>query len=478
MILLFFLAIPLLAAPIVWFSGERFSRIASIVLSLGQALFTMFLWNQVLSFPERFNIDLPWIESPVIHFALTMDGLSYLMLVLTNVLFPFIILTVTPKYTEGRPLLYALMFFMLFALNGVFMAADGFLYYVFWEMALIPIYFIVMLWGGENRMRITFTFFLYTLAGSLFMLLALIYLYQKSGSFALSSLYAVQLTQWEQIGCFLCFFIAFAIKIPIFPFHTWQADTYSNAPVFGSVLLSAIMLKMGTYSILRWLLPLFPLANKVLIPYVIVLCVIGVIYASVIAIYQQHLKRLVAYSSMAHVGLLAAGIFSLTPTGMIGSVLQMLAHGVNVLALFYIVELIYRRTGSFTISDLGGIRQSAPILTTVFLIVVLANVAFPLTNAFVGEFMLLYGIFSYNTILGIFAGLSVILGAVYMLRMFQYVMLGPDKVRIQPVDDLSISELLYFLPLLFIIFFTGIYTTPLTDMTRSAIDVIYAYATR
>lgn len=476
---LLLLFIPLLAVPLVWLAGERFTRSAALLFSLVQTGLTLFFWGQIQCNPEQFIVNYNWIQYPSIQFYLTLDGLSYLMLVLTNGLFPFIVLAVDNQRTVGKPLLYALMFVMLFAMNGVFMAMDGFLYYVFWEMALIPIYFIAMLWGGENRMRVTFTFFLYTLAGSLFMLFGFIYLYQKAGSFSLQALYSLELSRLEQIVCFLCFFLAFAIKIPIFPFHTWQADTYSVAPLAGTMLLSAIMLKMGTYSVLRWLLPLFPEANAVLIPYIIVLCVIGVIYASVIAIYQDHAKRLVAFSSMGHVGLLAAGIFSLTYTGISGSVLQMLAHGVNVLALFYVVELIYRRTGTYSISAMGGIRQTAPILTTVFILVLLASVAFPLTNAFVGEFMLLYGIFSYNTILGLVAGVSVVLGAVYMLRMFQRIMLGPDKViGDHAVTDLSFSEWVFFVPIIIIIFLTGLYTTPLTDMARPALEIIYAYATR
>ena len=371
---------------------------------------------------------------------------------------------------------------MQFALIGVFAASDGFLFYIFWELALIPIYFIALLWGEgrdkEFRNRAIFKFFIYTLGGSLFMLLAFIYLYLKAGTFDIHALYNLSLTQNEQLYIFLGIFIAFAIKVPIVPFHTWQPETYKETPSAGTMLLAGIMLKMGLYGLLRWLLPIVPLGVAIATPYVIVLCVIGVVYGSIIAIQQTNLKKLLAYSSLAHVGLIAAGIFTLTKEGFEGSVIQMVSHGINVIALFFAAEIIYQRTGTFEIEKLGGIRSIAPKFSTSFLIVVLAAVALPLTNSFIGEFLLLFGIYEYNTWLSVVAGLTIILGAVYMLRMYQNVMLGPSNDNTAGFTDLSWSELAVFVPVIAAIFILGVYPKPVLHIIQPALDNILTYSLR
>ncbi len=310
------------------------------------------------------------------------------------------------------------------------------------------------------------------------MLLAFIWLYLKAGSFDINALYKLNLTQPEQILVFLGFFIAFAIKVPIFPFHTWQPETYKEAPSAGTMLLAGIMLKMGLYGLLRWLLPIVPMGVALATPYVLVLCVIGVVYGSVIAIRQADLKRLLAYSSLAHVGLIAAGIFTLTKEGFEGSVIQMVSHGINVVGLFFAAEIIYQRTGTFEIAKLGGIRNVAPKFSTAFMIVVLAAVALPLTNSFIGEFLLLYGVYEYNTILSLFAGLTIILGAVYMLRMYQNVMLGETNPTTIGFTDLHWSELAVFVPIIIAIFVIGIYPAPILHIIQPALDSILTSSLR
>jgi NADH-quinone oxidoreductase subunit M len=294
----------------------------------------------------------------------------------------------------------------------------------------------------------------------------------------LKDLYALDLSTPEQIWIAAAFFLAFAIKIPVFPFHTWQADTYKEAPTVGTMLLAGIMLKMGLYSLLRWLLPVVPHGVIALNPVLITLSVIGIVYGSIIAIQQSDLKRLLAYSSFAHVGLIAAGVFSLTIEGFQGAVVQMLAHGINVVGAFFAGEIILRRTGTLEISKLGGIRNVAPKFATVFIIVVLASVALPTTNAFIGEFLLLFGVFEYNTWLSIVAGLTIILGAVYMLKMYQRTMLGETNDLTAGFTDLKMSELSVFVVLIAAIFVCGVYPKPIMEIAGPALDNILKYTLR
>jgi NADH-quinone oxidoreductase subunit M len=363
---------------------------------------------------------------------------------------------------------------MQFALLGVFMAMDGLLYYIFWELALIPIYFIALRWGGVNRAPVTLKFFIYTLAGSLLMLFGFImlYWYNPNHSFDIRDLYNTQISSYNQSWLFWMFFIAFAIKIPIVPFHTWQPDTYKEAPTQGTMLLSGIMLKMGTYSLIRWLLPVVPEGVAKWGPLAITLCVIGIVYTSIIAIMQSDLKKLFAYSSIAHVGLISAGIFSLNIQGMQGSVVQMLAHGINVLGLFFCADIIFNRTKTFNIDGLGGIRNLAPQFNTLFMIIVLGSVALPLTNGFIGEFLLLYGIYEYNSWLSVFAALTVILGAVYMLRMFQRVMLGNVNDTTSAFEDVKWNEKLVLNIIAIVVIVMGIYPKPVFDIAQPALETI------
>lgn len=482
MLLIILLLIALLGALLTKLSGDKLASKVALVFALANAVVAGYALK-LASLGEfaSLNFSASWIAAPKIDFALAADGLSILMIGLTNALVPLIVLASASRKQENESNLYSLILFMQFALIGVFAAADGFLYYIFWELALIPVFFIAWLWGdGEKqyRSKVVLKFFIYTLAGSLFMLVGFIYLYQNSGSFLASDLYKLALSEAEQRWLFWAFFVAFAIKIPVFPFHTWQPETYTESPTAGSMLLSGIMLKMGLYSLLRWLLPVLPAGVAFWTPLVIVLCVIGVIYGSVIALRQDNIKRLIAYSSFAHVGLIAAGIFTFSKAGLQGSVVQMIAHGFNVVGLFFAGEIIFRRLSTYDIPKMGGIRNVAPKFTTLFVIVVLASVALPTTNAFIGEFMLLYSMYEYNTLLAIAAGLTIILGAVYMLRMYQRVMLGEVKPATEKFADLSLSEMAVLMPIVLVIFACGVYPYYILKLAEPALDVILNAALR
>jgi NADH-quinone oxidoreductase subunit M len=422
----------------------------------------------------QFSFSQVWISSLGINFNVGIDGISLLLVLLTTVLAPFIILSSFRNTYEKPWTFYGLVLLMQSALIGVFTARDGFLFYLFWEMALIPIYFICLIWGGENKSRITLKFFIYTLAGSLLMLVALIYVYYQTPgphSFDIDALYAAgrALPVVEQGFVFWGLFLAFAVKMPVFPFHTWQPDTYTVAPVQGTMLLSAIMLKMGLYGMIRWLLPVVPLGVQEWGMIAAILSVTGIIYASCIAIVQKDFKRLIAYSSIAHVGLISAGILTQSQIGLQGAMIQMLSHGILVFGFFFMIELISDRAQTRNLDELGGIRNAAPVFTTVFIILMLGSVALPLTSGFVGEFLLINSLFHYQWWLGALAGLTIILGAVYMLRSYQSAMSGEAGEATLGFVDLSMQEKIVLYPIVVLVMAIGLFPAPLMDISEAAV---------
>jgi NADH-quinone oxidoreductase subunit M len=422
---------------------------------------------------QQFGFKYGWMASAGIHFSGAIDGISLLLVMLTGFLTPLIILSTFRQPYKNASTFYALILFMQSALMGVFTATDAFLFYLFFEAALIPVYFLAAVWGGENRIQVTFKFFVYTIFGSLFMLVALVYLYfQTAGTHTadISSFYKLALDAQKQGWIFWAFFIAFAIKMPVFPFHTWQPDTYTESPTPATMLLAGIMLKMGVYGLIRFILPIVPLGLATWGKTAIVLSVIGLIYGSIIAIQQRDMKRLIAYSSFAHVGLMAAGVFSQTLSGVQGALIQMLAHGINVVGLFFIVEIIFSRTKTRNIEQLGGITQRTPHLTVYFMILMLGSVALPLTNGFVGEFLLLKGVYETNIWMGAVAGLTIILGAVYMLRLVQKSMFGAKSAFTEHFADLSFSERAVLLPLAVMVFWMGLYPNSFLKLTEPAVN--------
>ena len=471
MLTAFLVFFPLAAALLLHFAKGGAAR----ALALGAALleFVVAVYAAI-SFSRTgsagLDLNVNWIASAGINFHLGIDGLSLCLVLLTTFLVPIILLTAFRHEEYENPgAFYALVLFMQTGLLGVFTAMDAFVFYFFWEVALIPIYFLAGAWSrSDRRIQITFKFFLYTIIGSLFMLAGFVYLYLQTtpaaGSMAahssdIQAMYAAghQLEAAQQSWLFWLIFAAFAVKMPIFPFHTWQPDTYTESPAPATMLLSGIKLKMGIYGCLRWLLPIVPKGVSQWQQLVMVLAIIGIIYGAIIAIRQRDMKRLIAYSSLSHVGLMIAGVFSLKAIGLQGAVVQMLAHGVNVVGMFLVADAIERRTGSRYMPDLGGLTRRTPLLSVCFLVMLLSTVALPLTGGFVGEFLLLEGVYEFNMWAGAIAGLTIIFSAVYLLRMYQRTMLGPDSTYSETITDLGGAELFMFGALIVLVFWLGLF---------------------
>lgn len=472
------LFILLIGALVTFLSGDKLASKVALFFSITALGCTTVLVNHFLG-GVNISLNNPWILQPNVSFALKADGLALAMVLLTVSLIPIIILSsFANKYNNSKNF-YALVLFMAFAMTGTFLAEDGLLYYIFWELSLIPIYFIALVWGNgdlEERKKAVVKFFIYTLAGSLFMLVAFAYLYDKAGSFMLSDLTKLNLSVTEQFWIFFAFFLAYAIKIPIIPFHTWQAKVYQKAPTVGTMLLSGIMLKMGLYSVIRWQIPIAPLAAKTYMPTLIGLSIAGVIYGSIVALRQKDVKKLLAYSSLAHVGLIAAGCYTLTADGISGAVSQMIAHGFVIVGLFFAAEVIYRRFNSNTIEELGGIRSQAPKFTSLFMILVLASVALPGTFNFIGEFTALYSLFQVNIWFAVLGGTTIILGAYYMLKMFQNVMLGETNTK--AFAEVSLNETIVFVILIAFLLFYGIHPKPIVDLVNPSVQEILTQINR
>lgn len=465
-----------------YLSGDKLASKIALLFSVGAFGFAVYLLN-LYSNGTDISFLGNWMENPKVAIAFQADGLSLAMVLLTTALTPLILFSSFGNQFKsqsfGTKNFYALVLFMAFAMTGTFLASDGLLYYVFWELSLIPIYFIALIWGHgdiESRKKAVVKFFIYTLAGSLFMLIAFAYLYQLAGSFLLKDLYNLDLSDTQQFWIFFAFFLAYAIKIPIIPFHTWQAKVYQKAPTVGTMLLSGIMLKMGLYSVIRWQLPIAPNAAKTYMPILLGLSIAGVIYGSIVALRQKDLKKLLAYSSLAHVGLIAAGCYTLTLDGLNGAVYQMIAHGFVIVGLFFIAEMIFRRYETGKINEMGGIRSQAPKFTSMFIILVLASVALPGTFNFVGEFTVLYSLSQISIWYAIFGGTTIILGAYYMLKMFQNVMLGETNTKV--FADVTLNESIVLVAILAFLLFFGLYPKPITDLVTPSIKEILIHINR
>ncbi|MBI3209067.1 MAG: NADH-quinone oxidoreductase subunit M [Candidatus Solibacter usitatus] len=412
-----------------------------------------------------FVTDVPWIQSPEIRYHVGLDGLSVWLVLLTTLLTPISVL-VSWNYIAKRPKeFYAFLLLLEFGLMGVFVAWDLFLFYVFWEICLVPMYFLIGVWGHERRIYAAVKFFLYTMAGSVLMLAAIIFLYVKGNTFDYINLLELlqsgrlALTSQEQLLLFLAFFVAFAIKVPLFPLHTWLPDAHVEAPTAGSIMLAAVMLKMGTYGIVRFCLPMFPNAARECAPWIVALALIGIVYGALVALVQPNMKKLVAYSSVSHLGFVVLGAFSFNQNGLDGAVYQMLSHGISTGALFMLVGFLYERTHSLEIKDYGGVSTPAPWLSTVFLITTLASVGLPLLCNFVGEFLVLQGSAAVNIYWTAFAALGVILSAGYMLWLYQRTFMGEatDELK-HHMPDIGARELAASIPLIILMVWMGTYT--------------------
>ncbi|MBG6236707.1 NADH-quinone oxidoreductase subunit M [Pedobacter sp. CAN_A7] len=471
-LLILLIVLPLVGALITAFSGKSAKYVALVAALVSLALTFVIVGNFTPDASTQFTVNYPWIQDLGIRFHAGIDGISLISVLLTNVLIPIIILASYKHDYLKTHAFYALILFMQAGLLVVFTALDAFLFYIGWEAALIPIYFICAIWGGKDRVKVNMKFFVYTIAGSLFMLLGIIYLYLQNPlqNFDIQAFYNLELDAVHQGWVFWAFFIAFAIKMPVFPFHTWQPDTYTEAPATGTMLLAGIMLKMGIYGVIRWLLPIVPMGVQDWGTTALVLSIIGVVYASIIAFTQKNAKRLIAYSSIAHVGLISAGIFALNTQGMQGAMIQMLSHGINVVGLFFVLDIIFSRLKTNKIAELGGLATVAPQLAVTFLIIVFGTIALPGTSGFIGEFLLLLGIYQFNIWAAVFAGLTIILSAVYMLRLYQNMMLGKTNDLTISFTDIKGSEKVVLYIICALVIAIGVYPKPLLHLSEAAVQ--------
>lgn len=451
--------------------------ITSIVTMLG-SFFVAYFFDPVSS-GMQFETNIPWITGLGISYHLGIDGISLLLILLTTILTVLSILASWSSITIGVKGYFISMLILTTGMIGVFCALDLFLFYVFWEVMLIPMYFLIGIWGGVRRVYAAIKFVLFTMFGSLLMLVAILYLYfayyNFSGeySFDLIKIMQMPIPYQPQLYLFGAFALAFAIKVPLWPFHTWLPDAHVQAPTAGSVILAGVLLKMGTYGFLRFCLPLFPDATITYLPYICVLSVIAIIYGAMVAMVQKDVKSLVAFSSVSHMGFIMLGIFALNVEGMSGAVMQMINHGVSTGALFLLVGMIYDRRHTRLIDDFGGIAKVMPVYATFFMIVALSSIGLPFTNGFVGEFLILLGSFQRNQVYTIIAASGVILAACYMLWMYQRVIFGKvTKPENERLLDLSAREKLILVPLVILIFWIGIYPKPFFDRIEPAVKQV------
>ncbi len=418
-----------------------------------------------------------WIDSWGVRYALGVDGISIFMVLLTTLTTPIAILGAWNYIDKRRKAFYSLMLLLQTGVTGVFLATDIFLFYVFFELTLIPMYFIVGIWGGERRIYAAVKFFLYTAVGSLLMLVAILYMYFASGaeSFSYQAFLATELTMREQLWLFAAFALAFGIKVPVFPFHTWLPDAHVEAPTPGSVILASLLLKMGTYGFLRFLLPFFPGAvqHPTVVAIMLALGLIGIVYAAWVAAVQPDAKKLVAYTSVAHMGFVVIGIFALTVNGLQGGLMVMISHGVSTGALFLLLGMMYERRHTRLIEDFGGIGRVAPLFATVFVITALASIGLPGTSGFIGEFLALIGVFETHAVVAVVATTGVIFAAYYMLPMVQRIVFNPlDNPENRAFPDLSRREKVVLGPLVALMIWIGVHPAPFLTRMEPSVGVV------
>ena len=460
-------------------TAERAIRSAATAVAFLELALSLPLWWRLdprepgWQFVERHA----WLPALGSTYHLGVDGISMLLALLTTVITAITVVGAYGAVEKRAKEFYALLLALEAGMLGTFFSLDLLLFYVFWEGMLIPMYLLIGVWGGPRRVYAAVKFFLYTMAGSVLMLVAILSLYfmQKNATgvstFDLDAFYALPIPGGVQTWLFLAFAVAFAIKVPMFPLHTWLPDAHVEAPTAGSVVLAAVLLKMGTYGFLRFAMPLFPIASARFAPWIAGLAIVGIVYGALVAMVQPDLKKLVAYSSVSHLGFCMLGLYAMNAQGLAGGMIQMLNHGVSTGALFLLVGVIYERRHTREIAKFGGLWKPMPVYAAVFLVVLLSSIGLPGTNGFIGEFLVLLGAFHTEPWWAILGATGVILGAVYMLWMFQRVMFGPVTHREnETLPDLSLRERLVFAPLLLLILWIGIMPQPFLDRAQPALD--------
>lgn len=463
--------LPVISAVLFAILGKKLNQWVAFALSAIPLIFLVSMVNNHTNPGWTTIWDTTWL-SVNFRFTLGYDGFTGLMLFLTNILVPVILLAGV-RDDENKTKVTALALLMQGALNGVFMAKDGLMFYIFWELALIPIYFITLSMKHKDAFKITLRFFIYTFVGSLAMLASLMYivLNKTNLSFAYQDMLNATYSLNEAILIGGGFLIAFLVKIPVIPFHSWQADTYTESPSVGSMLLSGIMLKMGLYGMMRWFMPLFPESLDFYRPWIMAFAVAGVVYGAIIALRQNDMKRMIAFSSLSHVALITAGIISSNKTGFSGAALQMFVHGVNAVGLFLVVEIIESKLGTRNLDQLGGLAKTNRLFTISFVVIALGAAAVPFTNGFPGEFLLLKSVFEVKPVLAVLSGLTIILCAAYMLRMLQFSLFGDGKVEI---GSLALNQVAALIIILVLVIAIGFFPQVILDFVNVDLDQVFS----
>ncbi len=479
--------VPIVGAILIMFLFSRQRPLAIKWFAFGVSLISLFFSLFMIPYFEPSNVQMQfveraeWIPSIGVQYFFGIDGISLPLIILTTLLSSVAVLCSFSNIGERQKEYYVSLLILETGMLGVFMALDVFLFYVFWEVMLVPMYFLIGIWGGQRKLYAAIKFFLYTLFGSVLILLGFLALYflnanpaYGSGEFTfnLLELYrmAPRLPENFQFWIFLALFVGFAIKVPLFPMHTWLPDAHVEAPTAGSVILAGVLLKMGTYGFVRFSLPLLPKASFNLVPFISLLAIIGIIYGALVAMAQKDIKKLVAYSSVSHLGFVMLGIFALNSQGLLGALLQNLNHGLSTGALFLIVGILYERRHTRMIADYGGLSSVMPVFTVVFAIAMFSSIGLPGLNGFVGEFLILLGVFQTSTVYAAFAVTGIVLGAGYMLWLFQRMMFGPvTHEENRNLRDMNRREVAYMLPILVLMFWIGIYPKPYLEIMEPSV---------
>src|SRR3954467_9354100 len=478
------LFLPLVGALILLFvprqNDDAVRWIANIVAFVGFVIsIPLWFWFNPQSGDFQLVERAPWIPSIGAEYFLGVDGLSTLLILLTTLMGFIAVLSSWTAITERVKEYYIFLLVLQTGMLGAFMALDFLLFFLFWEVMLVPMYFLIGIWGSANRLYSAIKFFLYTLVGSVIMLLGILALYFYNHS--VTGVYTFDITQFHRLNVpfelqwwiFLAFFLGFAIKVPMFPFHTWLPDAHTDAPTAGSVILAAVLLKMGTYGFLRFSLPILPDASRYFVPMIAVLSIIGIVYGALVALAQKDWKRLVAYSSVSHMALVMLGMFALNPVGITGSIIQQLNHGISTGGLFLIVGIVYERRHTREISEYGGLSKAMPVYAAIFLIMTMSSIGLPTLNGFIGEFLILQGVFVASKVWALFAASGVVLGAAYMLYLYQRTMFGKiENPKNERLLDMSHREFATFAPLLVLAVWMGIYPTPFLRRLESSVNHI------